>query len=99
MPSKVKKPMMFKLHGQPFDPSGNSTIFLKIGKITKLLEEWEDGEILDSAELAAKLSLTQRGIADYNGKLRELGMSLKIGAKNFYGNPETVAALKQRLEA
>ena len=95
---KAQKPVTFKLHGQPFDPTGSATIFARIGMLQGVLNKCEDGDLMDSAELAAKCNAGTRTVAEYNAKLRESGYAVKIGNKNLYGNQETIAALVKQID-
>ena len=99
MKQKKAKPIVFKLHGQPFDPTGSAEVFAKMGMIQGTLNKTEDGDVLDCAELSSKCGLTGRSLSDYNQKLREGGYAVKIGAKNFYGNKDNIAGLKLTIEA
>lgn len=92
------QPIAFKLHGKPFDPVAGPSIFSRIASIESYLEKSEPGDVFDSGEVSTRIGITARSLADYNQRLREAGLAVKIGQKNFYGRRDTIAALKSKLE-
>lgn len=94
MPSKT---VTFKLNGkEAFDPK---TIFMPgVPRIMRVLNESAPGDILESGHLSEKLGILADTLSrKYGPELEKRGYALLVSRKRYYGNPETIKALKHEL--
>jgi biotin operon repressor len=83
----MKQKMQFTLHGKEFKPQ--STYNTLLARCLSM----KDGDLMDLAEMCELVCIRRSTIRDHATKLREVGVSVNVDRRNYFGNKKTIAEL------